>query len=94
MVTENSASSPCRCDGKTKLQYVTETTGGVVVDRVPVLTCQRCGEQWYPPGVPRLLEGLRETVGSLGEIRAIFNNKLKGKALSSIIEKSRSEEMH
>ncbi len=60
---------PCRCGGETQLQYLDETTGGVVVERVPVLVCQRCGEQWYPPGVPRLLEGLREAVASRGEVR-------------------------
>jgi YgiT-type zinc finger domain-containing protein len=59
---------PCRCGGKTKLTYRDEDTKGVHITNVPVLVCEKCGEEYYPPGVPRMIEGLREAAKSLGKL--------------------------
>jgi len=59
---------PCRCGGKTRLEYKQERTGDISIKGVPVLVCTRCGEEWYPPGVATMIEGIRETVKNLGQI--------------------------
>ena len=62
---------PCRCGGETKLTFKDEITEGILIKDVPVLVCQRCGEEWYPPGIPRMMEGLREAARSLGRIKVL-----------------------
>ena len=59
---------PCRCGGKTRLEYKQERTGGISIKGVPVLVCTRCGEEWYPPGVATMIEGIREAVKNLDQI--------------------------
>ena len=62
---------PCRCGGETKLTFRDEITQGVLIKDVPLLVCQRCGEEWYPPGIPRVMEGLSEAAGILGRIEIL-----------------------
>jgi YgiT-type zinc finger domain-containing protein len=59
---------PCRCGGKTRLTYKEERTDDVLVKNVPVLVCSRCGEEWYPPGVATMIEGIREATRNLDRI--------------------------
>ena len=59
---------PCRCGGKTRLEYKQERTGDISIKGVPVLVCTRCGEEWYPPGVATMIEGIREAVKNLDQI--------------------------
>lgn len=60
---------PCRCGGKTRLKYKEERTGDVLIKNVPVLVCTRCGEEWYPPGVPTMIEGIREATKNVDIIK-------------------------
>ena len=69
---------PCRCGGETKLTLRAETTAGILIKDVPVLVCQKCGEEWYPPGIPRMLEGLREAAKDLGRIEIVAEPVMKG----------------
>lgn len=62
---------PCRCGGKTELKFKDEVTEGILIKDVPVLVCRECGEEWYPPGIPRLIEGLREVAKDLGRIEIL-----------------------
>jgi len=62
---------PCRCGSETKLEFKEEITEGILIRDVPVLVCRRCGEEWYPPGVPRMIEGSREAAKSLGRIQIV-----------------------
>jgi YgiT-type zinc finger domain-containing protein len=59
---------PCRCGGKTRLEYKQERTGDISIKGVPVLVCTRCGEEWYPPGVATMIEGIRETARNIDHI--------------------------
>jgi YgiT-type zinc finger domain-containing protein len=59
---------PCRCGGKTHLEYRDEQTGDILIKDVPVLVCEKCKEEYYPPGIPRMIEGIREAMKSLGKI--------------------------
>lgn len=59
---------PCRCGGKTRLTYKEERTGNVLVKNVPVLVCTKCREEWYPPGVATMIEGIREATRNLDSI--------------------------
>lgn len=59
---------PCMCGGRTRLAYKEERTGGVLIRNVPVLVCTRCGEEWYPPGVATIIEGIRETAKNIDRI--------------------------
>ncbi len=59
---------PCRCGGKTRLEYKQERTGDISIKGVPVLVCTRCGEEWYPPGVATMIEGIRETARNVDHI--------------------------
>lgn len=52
----------CRCGGPAKLKYRDEHSKGVLIKNVPILVCERCNEEWYPPGIPRMIEGIRESV--------------------------------
>lgn len=61
-------SYPCRCGGETRLEYKEERTGNISIKNVPVLVCTKCGEEWYPPGVATMIEGIREAVKSLDQI--------------------------
>jgi YgiT-type zinc finger domain-containing protein len=65
----------CRCGGETKLTFRTEIAEGVLIKDVPVLACEKCGEEWYPPGVPRMMEGLREAAKSLGRIEILAESQ-------------------
>ncbi|MDI6902509.1 MAG: YgiT-type zinc finger protein [Methanocellales archaeon] len=60
---------PCRCGGSTRLEFRDERTGGILIKNVPVLACTKCGEEWYPPGIPRMIEGIREVTKDLGRVR-------------------------
>ncbi len=60
---------PCRCGGKTKLTYRDEHTKGILIKNVPILVCKKCDEEYYPPGIPRMIEGIREAIESLGKIK-------------------------
>lgn len=62
---------PCRCGGETRITFQVVTTDGVMIKDVPVLVCQKCGEEWYPPGIPRMLEGLKEASKNLGRIEVV-----------------------
>jgi YgiT-type zinc finger domain-containing protein len=62
-------SYPCRCGGRTRLTYKEERTGDVLIRNVPVLVCTRCGEEWYPPGVATMIEGIRETAQNVDRIK-------------------------
>lgn len=59
---------PCRCGGRTRLAYKEERTGDVLVKNVPVLVCTKCGEEWYPPGVATMIEGIREAAQNVDRI--------------------------
>ncbi len=59
----------CRCGGSTRLEFRDEHTKGVLIKDVPLLVCTRCGEEWYPPGVPRMIEGIREAAENLGKVK-------------------------
>lgn len=59
---------PCRCGGRTRLTYREERTGGVLIKNLPVLVCARCGEEWYPPGVATMIEGIREAARNVDHI--------------------------
>ena len=59
----------CRCGGETELVYKDEETKGVVIKDVPFLVCTKCGEEWYPPGIPRIIEGIREAVKSIDKLK-------------------------
>ncbi|MFQ6056038.1 MAG: hypothetical protein ACE5J3_08675 [Methanosarcinales archaeon] len=59
---------PCRCGGETRLAFYEEHTGGVLIKNVPVLVCKKCKEEWYPPSVPKMIEGIREAIKSIGSI--------------------------
>ncbi len=65
----------CRCGGEFSLDFRDEHTGGILIKDVPLLVCTKCGEEWYPPGVPRMIEGIREAVNRTGQVK-IFE-KLK-----------------
>ena len=67
---------PCRCGGKTRLEYRQERTGDISIKGVPVLVCTKCGEEWYPPGVATMIEGIREAVKNLDQIE-LFAEKVK-----------------
>ena len=67
---------PCRCGGSTRLEFKNECTKGTLIENVPVLVCTKCGEEWYPPGVPRMIEGIREAMENLEEVR-IFAEVVK-----------------
>jgi len=60
---------PCRCGGSTKLVYQDERSGGVLIKHIPVLVCKKCKEEWYPPGIPRMIEGVREAAKNVGEVK-------------------------
>jgi YgiT-type zinc finger domain-containing protein len=60
---------PCRCGGKTRLEFRDEYTKDVLIKDVPLLVCTKCGEEWYPPGVPRMIEGIREATESLDKVK-------------------------
>ena len=60
---------PCRCGGITRLEFRDEYTKSVLIKDVPLLICTKCGEEWYPPGVPRMIEGIREVAENLGEVK-------------------------
>ena len=62
-------SYPCKCGGKTQIKYKEERTGGVLIKNVPVLVCSSCGEEWYPPGVPAMIEGIREATKNVDHIK-------------------------
>lgn len=59
---------PCRCGGRTRIDYKEERTGNVLVKNVPVLVCTKCGEEWFPPGVATMIEGIREAARNLDSI--------------------------
>lgn len=59
---------PCRCGGKTSLMYKEERTRGILIKNVPVLVCTKCGEEWYPPGIATMIEGLREAVKNVDRV--------------------------
>ncbi|MEA1905144.1 MAG: YgiT-type zinc finger protein [Candidatus Hadarchaeota archaeon] len=59
---------PCRCGGKTRLKYKEERTSGTLIKNVPVLVCTRCGEEWYPPGVPTMIEGIWEAAKNVDKV--------------------------
>ncbi|MBA7642844.1 hypothetical protein ES703_50553 [subsurface metagenome] len=59
---------PCRCGGKTRLEYKQERTDDISIKGVPVLVCTRCGEEWYPPGVATMIEGIRETARNIDHV--------------------------
>ena len=59
---------PCRCGGKTRLEFKQERTSDISIKGVPVLVCTRCGEEWYPPGIATMIEGIREAVKNLDQI--------------------------
>lgn len=59
---------PCRCGGKTHLRYKEERTGDILIKNVPVLVCVKCGEEWFPPGVATMIEGIREAMRSMDQI--------------------------
>lgn len=61
----------CRCGGKTELKHKNENHSGVLIKDVPVLVCKKCGEEWYPPGIPRMIEGIREAVLSIDHIKVL-----------------------
>lgn len=42
-------SYPCRCGGKTRLEYKHERRDDISIKGVPVLVCTQCGEEWCPP---------------------------------------------
>ncbi|MCK4248107.1 MAG: YgiT-type zinc finger protein [Methanomicrobia archaeon] len=58
----------CRCGGDTHLKLQDECSKGVLIKDVPLLVCERCGEEWYPPGIPRMIEGIREATKSVNQI--------------------------
>jgi len=62
---------PCRCGEEMKLEFRDEITGGILIKDVPVLICPKCGEEWYPPGIPRMIEGLREAARDLGKVEVL-----------------------
>ncbi|MFA4837322.1 MAG: YgiT-type zinc finger protein, partial [Dehalococcoidia bacterium] len=66
--TEEVRKYPCRCGGETELEFRDEITGSILIKDVPVLVCSSCGEEWYPAGIPRMIEGLREAAGDLGRV--------------------------
>lgn len=70
---------PCRCGGKTRLKYKDERTGGVLIKNVQVLVCTVCGEEWYPLGIPTMIEGIREAARSVGQIE-VTAEKVKASA--------------
>jgi len=70
---------PCRCGGKTRLRYEDERTGGILIKNVPVLVCTVCGEKWYPPGIPMMIEGIREAARNVGQIE-VTAEKVKASA--------------
>ena len=53
-----------------------EHTRGVLIKDVPILVCTKCGEEWYPPGVPRMIEGIREAVSRTGQVKLFENLKI------------------
>lgn len=55
----------CRCGGIARLQFRDEHSKGVLIKNVPILVCDRCGEEWYPPGIPRMIEGIRESIPAI-----------------------------
>nr|AAU83682.1 hypothetical protein GZ32E7_45 [uncultured archaeon GZfos32E7] len=55
---------------------MTEHTRGVLIKDVPILVCTKCGEEWYPPGVPRMIEGIREAVSRTGQVKLFENLKI------------------
>ncbi|MDI6654533.1 MAG: YgiT-type zinc finger protein [Candidatus Hydrothermarchaeota archaeon] len=67
---------PCRCGGKTRLEYRDEHTGGILIKNVPVLVCEKCGEEYYLPGIPRMIEGIREAIKSIGRINVRAEEKV------------------
>ena len=52
----------CRCGGAATLRYRDEHSKGVLIKNVPILVCETCKEEWYPPGIPRMIEGIRESM--------------------------------
>jgi YgiT-type zinc finger domain-containing protein len=66
----------CRCGGELRLDFRDERTGGILIKDVPMLVCEKCGEEWYPPGVPRMIEGIREAVNRTGQVKIFKNLKI------------------
>lgn len=58
----------CRCGGKAKVRFRDEHSKGVLIRNVPILVCERCSEEWYPPGIPRMIEGIRESIGTIDSV--------------------------
>ena len=50
----------------------------VSVELVVKLICTKCGEEWYPPGIPRMIEGIREAVKRTGQVKIFENLKITG----------------
>ena len=73
---EKGISYKCRCGGELRLEFMTEHTRGVLIKDVPILVCTKCGEEWYPPGVPRMIEGIREAVSRTGQVKLFENLKI------------------
>ncbi len=67
---------PCRCGGETRLELKDEVTRGILIKDVPVLVCPKCGEEWYPAGIPRMIEGVREAVKDLDRVE-VFAETVK-----------------
>ena len=59
---------PMQMRRKTRLEYKQERTGDISIKGVPVLVCTRCGEEWYPPGVDTMVEGIREAARNIDHI--------------------------
>ena len=68
----------CRCGGELKLDFRDELTGGILIKDVPIMVCPKCGEEWYPPGIPRMIEGIREVVKRTGQVKIFENLKITG----------------
>jgi YgiT-type zinc finger domain-containing protein len=66
----------CRCGGELRLDFRDEHTGGILIKDMPMLVCEKCGEEWYPPGVPRMIEGIREAVSRIGQVKIFENLKI------------------
>ncbi len=68
----------CRCGGELRLDFRDELTGGILIKEVPIMVCTKCGEEWYPPGIPRMIEGIREAVKRTGQVKIFENLKITG----------------
>ena len=84
---ESKMSYNCRCGGELRLEFKDEHTGGILIKDVPMLVCLKCGEEWYPPGIPRMIEGIREAVNRTGQVKIFENLKVISEVKSAKIKK-------